>query len=296
MAKTSTILPMMDEVGSEIVLGQLLQDARKRAGLTQQELCHKAGLSYSTLAKIERGAIKAPSIFTIQSIAAALGTNLNSLLEDIIPVASSTPKKRSKSGIRFVYFDINGCLVRFFHRAFTKLAEDSGASADLIETTFWHYNDAVCRGEMTLGDFNQIMSKQLQMGELDWQNYYLAAVDPIAEMHELVCWASEHYEVGLLSNIMPGFIDAMLANNFLPNINYSSIVDSSVVGAIKPEPKVYEIAQTKAGVSPEEILLVDDSRANIMAAERQGWHVLWFDDYRPDESAARVRAALEFDA
>ena len=30
-------------------------------------------------------------------------------------------------------------------------------------------------------------------------------------------------------------------------------------------------------------------------AERAGWHVLWFDDYRPEESAARVKDALEID-
>jgi transcriptional regulator with XRE-family HTH domain len=47
----------MDEVG----LGKTLQAARQKAGLTQQELCNQAELSYSTLAKIERGAIKSPS-------------------------------------------------------------------------------------------------------------------------------------------------------------------------------------------------------------------------------------------
>ena len=31
----------------------------------------------------------------------------------------------------------------------------------------------------------------------------------------------------------------------------------------------------------------------MTAAERLGWHVLWFDDSRPEESAERVRAALE---
>jgi transcriptional regulator with XRE-family HTH domain len=59
----------MDEKG----LGKQLQSARQKAGLTQQQLCHKANLSFSTLTKIERGAIKSPSIFTIQSIASALG-------------------------------------------------------------------------------------------------------------------------------------------------------------------------------------------------------------------------------
>lgn len=279
---------MIDEVG----LGRLLQDARKKAGLTQQELCHKAGLSYSTLAKIERGAIKSPSIFTIQSIAGSLGLTLTELMGDSAPVATSK-KYRSKSGIRFVYFDINGCLVRFFHRAFTQLAADTGASADLIETTFWHYNDAVCRGDMSMQDFNAAMAHQLRVDTLDWQKYYMAAVDPIKEMHELVKWAADHYHVGLLSNIMPGFIDAMLAHGLLPSVQYSAIIDSSKTKAIKPEPAIFEAAQHYTNCAPSEVLLVDDSRANIMAAEKFGWHVLWFDDYRPEESAARVKSALE---
>lgn len=279
----------MDEVG----LGQRLQAARKDAGLTQQELCQKAKLSYSTLAKIERGAIKSPSIFTIQAIAAALNTTLSTLMGESVAAA----KKRfiSKSGVSFVYFDINGCLVRFFHRAFTKLAHDTGATAGNIENTFWHYNDAVCRGDMSMDEFNQAMSKQLGVPHLDWMNYYLDSVDPIKEMHDLVVWANEYYDVGLLSNIMPGFIDAMLERELLPRISYAAIIDSSKAGAIKPEPEIYEAAQKHTNCPPDEVLLVDDSRSNIMAAERIGWRVLWFDDYRPEESATRVKDSLEPD-
>lgn len=281
----------MDEVG----LGKRLQAARKQAGLTQQELCHKASLSYSTLAKIERGAIKSPSIFTIQAIAAALNTSLSELMGEAVVTSPARKRFISKSGVSFVYFDINGCLVRFFHRAFTKLAQDTGASADIIETTFWHYNDAVCRGEMTLESFNQVMSKQLGVSYLNWMDYYLEAVDPIHEMHELARWASDYYAVGLLSNIMPGFIDAMIERELLPRIPYAAIIDSSKTGAIKPEPEIYEAAQNYTNCPPEEILLVDDSRSNLMAAERMGWHVLWFDDFRPEESAVRVKETLEPD-
>jgi len=283
----------MDEVG----LGKQLKAVRRKAGLTQQELCHKAGLSYSTLAKIERGAIKAPSIFTIQSIAAVLGSTLDELMGDLAPrLPVDANKKRSKSGVRFIYFDINGCLVRFFHRAFTRLAEETGKPSDLIETTFWHYNDAVCRGEMPMEDFNQRFAERLGLPSLDWLEYYMHAVDPIPEMHELVYWAVQHYKVGLLSNIMPGFIEEMLKRKLLPNVPYTAIIDSSKTGAIKPEVQIYEAAQYYTNCVPEEVLLVDDSRANIMAAERFGWHVLWFDDYRPDESVARVREALEPEA
>ncbi|MEO8863363.1 MAG: HAD-IA family hydrolase [Candidatus Saccharimonadales bacterium] len=293
----------MNEVGvmggqqsSEQALGERLQSARKAAGLTQQQLCQKSGLSYSTLAKIERGAIKAPSVFTIQSIAGVLGMTLGELMgESIGSSDSSTVKYRSKSGIRFVYFDINGCLVRFFHRAFTRLAEDSGVSADLIETAFWHYNDAVCRGDMSLEAFNTAVATDIGIANLDWKSYYLEAIDPILEMHELVTWAAKYYKVGLLSNIMPGFIDEMISHGLLPDEPYTAVIDSSQVGYIKPEANIYEIAQALTGCEPEEVLFVDDSRTNLVAGQRFGWRVLWFDDYHPEESATRVRSSLELD-
>jgi len=244
----------MDEKG----LGKQLQAARQTAGLTQQALCHKAGLSYSTLAKIERGAIKAPSIFTIQGIASALGLSLADLMGDIGQKTPERLTKTSKSGVRFVYFDINGCLVRFFHRAFTKIATDSGAAPDLIETAFWHDNDDVCRGDLSIDDFNASFGRQFGLPDFDWRVYYLESIEPIAGMQELVRWAAENYRIGLLSNIMPGQIDTMMKRHILPTVAYDAVVDSSQTGAIKPEPKMYQAAQAAAGCAPNEILLVDD--------------------------------------
>ena len=279
-------------VASEISLGKRLAEARRSAGITQQELCQKAGLSYSTLAKIERGAIKSPSIFTIQQIANVLQTSLDNLVGQT-PSSPALAKKISKSGVSFVYFDVNGCLVRFFHRAFTKLAEDTGASPDVIESTFWHYNDTVCRGEMSMEEFNQAFAQKLGLDSLEWQNYYLEAVTPIKEMHELARWAVGQYRIGLLTNLMPGILEMLKQRQLIPDLPYTSIIDSSAVGAIKPEEKIYEIGEKKAGVPATELLLVDDSRANLMPAQHRGWHVLWFDDFSPDESVKRVQKVLE---
>lgn len=272
----------LDEVG----LGRKLQLARQAAGKTQQQLAHDADLSYSTLAKIERGAIKTPSVFTIHRLTECLGVSLDQLMGSKAAVA------RPKSAIKFVYFDINGCLVRFYHRAFGYLAEETGVPSDQIESTFWHYNDAVCRGEMPMADFDATLAKAVGKPGLRWMEYYLRAVEPIEGMNELVAWASEEHGVGLLSNIMPGYIDAMVGQGLIPSIDYRAVVDSSEVGAIKPEPKIYEIAQGLAGVEPHEILFVDDARANLMAAEHLGWKVMWFDDYNPAESIKRIKAIL----
>lgn len=277
-------------------MGKRLQDARRAAGLTQQSLCQKSGLSYSTLAKIERGAIKAPSIFTIERIATVLDISLDQLIGST--KNSGGPAKQrhtSKSGIRFVYFDINGCLVRFYQRAFTEIAHDSGQPTDAVETVFWHYNDQICRGLIGMDEFNQLLAEKLHFPTLRWQDYYLSTVESMPGMDEIVKWVASLYGVGLLSNIMPGLINSLLEKQFIPKVAYDSIIDSSEVQAIKPEVKIYEAATGRAQCDPSEILLIDDSRTNLMAADMLGWKVLWFDGYRPDESIARIREVLELE-
>jgi putative hydrolase of the HAD superfamily len=274
-------------------LGKQLQAARQAAGLTQQQLCHQANLSFSTLTKIERGAIKAPSIFTIQAIADALNVGLDELIGQSASVGGIRKLKKTKAGVSFVYFDVNGCLIYFYQRAFDKLAAAAGVSTDLVESGFWRYNDEVCRGAMSLDDFNAKLAKHIGIDSVQWQQYYLETVEPIVEMQELLIWASERYHVGLLTNIMPGFLQTMRRNQQLPNVRYSAIIDSSEVGTVKPEAKMYEIAQQRAGCPAEEILLIDDSSANLAAANRFGWHVLWFDDSHPEESVKRASVSLE---
>jgi len=282
---------------SSLLLGEALQQARQAAGLTQQELCQKAELSYSTLAKIERGAIKTPSVFTVKSIADVLAISMDDLLGAVVDStglvnSNNALKKTSTSGVSFLYLDINGCLVRFFHGAFTQLSHETGVPSDAIESAFWHYNDAVCRGEMSMKEFNAALAKRFGVKTIDWTSYYMAAVEPIQETHDLLKWAAKNYRVGLLSNIMPGFIAEMITKGLLPDVEYDAIIDSSEVAAIKPEADIYKIAQAEAGVDPSEILFVDDSRTNLMAAERMGWKVMWFDDYRPEESVARIYQSL----
>lgn len=274
-------------------LGQAVQQARRAAGFTQQALCQKTGLSYSTLAKIERGAIKTPSVFTIQRIAASLGLTLDELLRGV-PVAGSpvATKKVSKQGVRFVYFDMNGCLVRFYNKAFNRLAEDAGSTPDVVESVFWQYNDAVNRGNISVDELNTALAERLGI-LVDWNKYYLETVEAMPGMAELVRWAAENYRIGILTNTMPGLVSTLLERSMLPPVTYDAIVESCVVHALKPEAQMYEIAAEKAGCNPQEILLIDDDRPNLMAAVRSGWHTLSFDAYQPEESIVAIGAALE---
>ena len=268
-------------------LGGSVQGLRQKAGLTQDELSNKAGLAYSTLAKIERGAIRNPSVYTVMSLANALGVTVEKLVD-----GSTSSNHKHSSTIRFFYCDINGVLVRFFQKAFVNLANDYKLNMEKVETAFWHYNDAANRGEMTPKEFNTALCQHLHITGLDWEKYYLDTVEPIMPMHQALLEIGEHMQIGLLSNINSGMIGKMLQQGLLPKADYTAIVDSSEVNAIKPEAKMYQIAEGMAGHSGEEVLFADDSRTNLMAAQRFGWRVLWFDDYRPNESVARIKQAL----
>lgn len=279
-------------------LGKKIQLARKRAGFTQQELCQKAGLSYSTLAKIERGAIRSPSVFTVANIAAATGTTLELLLgitdQNQVSPAPGSAKKRSKSGIRFVYFDVNGTLARYFERAFTEVAHASDKPVEIVESLFWHYDGAACRGSMTNQEVDKIFSTELGITDFSWQKHYMENIQATPGSVEMVRWASEHYEVGLLTNNWLGYTDELVKKGIVPDIKYAAVVESAKVGCAKPEAKIYEMAQELANAQPEEILLVDDTQAYLSGAEEAGWHTVWFDGLNPEGSIASVKTALEF--
>jgi FMN phosphatase YigB (HAD superfamily)/DNA-binding XRE family transcriptional regulator len=281
----------------EKALGRRLQLARKRAGFTQQELCQKAGLSYSTLAKIERGAIRSPSVFTVASIAQATGT----VVEDLLDMASRTPeapalpaKKRSKIGVTFVYLDINGTLNTFPHKAFTEVARLTNMPTDMVETFFWRHYDQINCGQITMQEFNAAFGKDLGLEEFDWNKYYFESVEPIPGIKELVEWIAANYEIGIFTNSMPGSVDELCRRGLIPDVNYAAVVDSSKLGMVKPDPRIYEKARELANVEPNEILLIDDTRPNLVAADRAGWHGLWSDEMDPEDTITRAKQALQF--
>ena len=273
-------------------LGKRIQEFRKKAGLTQQELCHKARLSYSTLAKIERGAIKSPSVFTMQSIAQNLSVSLDDIIGEISN-SRSKDYKTSKTGVKFVYFDVNGCLVRFYQRAFSELARDLGMQPDVVETAFWFYSDELDKGQISLEEFNKLFAGRLGVEHIDWSSYYIKAVEKVPGIDALIKFVSENYRFGLLTNIYSGGLDDLHKNNMLPEVKFDVIIDSSKEGLIKPDQKIYKLAQKRAGFESTEILLIDDVMANLVAAQKNGWHTLWFDSASPEESIQNILKALE---
>ncbi len=59
-----------------------LRDYREKAGMTQEELANKSGISRVAVSMIETGSIKNPSSKTLLALANALGVTLDQIFFD----------------------------------------------------------------------------------------------------------------------------------------------------------------------------------------------------------------------
>jgi len=63
-------------------IGENIKKLRTKQGLSQDDLARKAGLKYSTLAKIEGDFVKKPGVQMVAKIAKALNTSVENLLKE----------------------------------------------------------------------------------------------------------------------------------------------------------------------------------------------------------------------
>ncbi len=59
---------------------------------------------------------------------------------------------------------------------------------------------------------------------------------------------------------------------------FDVVVDSSEIGARKPERPIYEVTRERLGVRHESLFFVDDIGANLKVARALGWQTLRYDD------------------
>ncbi len=63
------------------VISENIKRIRAKFGLTQDDLAKKADIKYTTLMKVESGAVNRPSVQTMAKIAKALGVSIEELLK-----------------------------------------------------------------------------------------------------------------------------------------------------------------------------------------------------------------------
>jgi HAD superfamily hydrolase (TIGR01509 family) len=65
-----------------------------------------------------------------------------------------------------------------------------------------------------------------------------------------------------------------VAYKILKDIEFDFVLAGDVVSRKKPDPEIYNLALERAGLKPEECIVIEDSRNGVLAANAAGMHVV----------------------
>lgn len=96
---------------------------------------------------------------------------------------------------------------------------------------------------------------------------------------EYIAELKKHYKIGMVSNVATNWIKDYFLTPEEQKL-FDVFVFSFEVGVTKPDPKIFQVAFDKLGVSAEECVLVDDVERYCEAAKKQGMQTVCYQDFK----------------
>jgi HAD superfamily hydrolase (TIGR01509 family) len=191
-----------------------------------------------------------------------------------------------------VVFDLGKVLVDFDYRiAARKVAERSTAS--LVELAcFLSHSPLLIRyetGHVTREEFfaGVCTATGFRGTIAEFSEFFADIFTPIPPMVEIHARLRQR---GIPTYIFSNTNDLAIIHirrNFPFFVNFDGYIYSYEVGAMKPDAKIYEALERRAGRRGVEILYLDDRPDNIEAGAARGWQVILH------ESPEKSRAAMQ---
>ena len=199
----------------------------------------------------------------------------------------------SYSQIELIYFDAGDVLYRLSD-GLQFLSQKVGIAYKECKSILLDVDDAICRGEANPQQlWYRIKDAANYQGEdLDIVSFWVDHFIPIPEVHDLVRDLSKDRLVGLLTNIYPGAFRQALKKGKIPNIPYICVIQSCEVNSVKPDPKIYELAEISANKKPERILFIDNNLQCLMPAKLRGWNTFLIEPKKIEQNVMTLRASF----
>jgi epoxide hydrolase-like predicted phosphatase len=196
---------------------------------------------------------------------------------------------KTKKPVKFIYFDIGGVLLDI-SGSFISLANVLNASVDDVRDFWAPRDDALNLGTMTAGEFWQKLKTHFHYKgrDIDFVDLWITSFRSIKETHAFVLKISRTHKIGLLTNAMAGTVAKTRALGHIPRVKFAAVIESSVLGITKPDPKIFTVARKRAGVEAGEILFIDDNEINVLRAHESGFHTYHFDTNNPASSVKEL--------
>ena len=181
--------------------------------------------------------------------------------------------------IKAVIFDFGGVLMRTVN-SLPRRELEQRFGQPLFESSLW---DDVRLGHISDAEFWADVGRRLGLdteATAEFRRAFRAGDRLDEELMALIRHLrDEGYRTALLSN-GPASRDQHLEQLGIAD-GFDVIVVSGYEGLLKPDPAIFELTLERMGVSAEEAIFVDDSRANVAAAQQVGLHAIRFRGLSP---------------
>ncbi len=202
--------------------------------------------------------------------------------------------------IKFIYFDVGGVLILDFSNTnkWQELKSDLGITPEKdleFEVVWQKHKDRIC---LDL-DVDKLMPEIKQKVKIELPKNYSLLNDFVNRFQAnpsiwpVLKLVKSKFKVGLLTNMYPRMLEAIEQANLLPNLDWDVTIDSSQVIKQKPNPEIFELATKKSGFKNEEILFIDNSLENTLAAQKIGWQVFHYDNKNPEKASKELKDLLK---
>lgn len=197
--------------------------------------------------------------------------------------------------IKFIYFDFGAVLVNY-DDVFQKVTKDF----DIKMTDFMEFYQTFVK-DMDIGkcDVNIFWNECVRkfnlknVNDYDLAKSWVSNYKIIRPIHNLIFSLIGKVGIGIISNIPAEIWWAAKEAKWVPDIKYDEIILSSDVGVVKPDRKIYEMAQEKlTGINPNEILFVDDKLENLIEPNLMGWKTVCFDQWNLENGVSQINKLL----
>ena len=194
--------------------------------------------------------------------------------------------------ISFIYFDVGGVVIKDFSATnkWSELEKDLGITKERQKEflAFWDkYEPEVCVGR-DIETLLPLIKKQFGVDIPSNYSLLSAFVDRF-ERNETI-WpvirkARQKYKIGLLTNMYTNMLNAIYDKGLMPKVEWEIIIDSSIEQTLKPEKKIFDISEQRAGVAGENILFVENSKRHVDMAKSLEWQTFYYDSADVDKSS-----------
>ena len=210
--------------------------------------------------------------------------------------------------IQAILWDFGGVITSSPFEAFARFERERNLPAGLLRTINSNNanNNAWARferGDVGYDEFDRLFAQEARA---------LGFKVGGAEVAQLLYGDIRPSMVTALQRLKGRFRNACVTNNFNTGIGhglpvsearakqvaevmslFDQVIESSKVGARKPEPRFYELALEAVGATPEQVVYLDDLGINLKPARALGMHTIKVTD--ADTALAELEAVLGID-